>query len=278
VRRTTAIVAYVPVLHAGYFQLFTKYRGSVIYILDRGITSTLRSLTKDLRALEPLQAQVAAEAWGLAAQVSVADEAALGALAEANFRIVLPDEDISRVVAARFFSDNPVTLEPIFLRWDRQRNDTSTEPTPDRIVSDDEPETRFMRPAILASQRSSDIWRRVGAVIEYNGQCIATTWNTGQPSEHTPWIDSDPRNQSHRGINLESSLFIHAEALAVATCARGGQALAGANLYVTTFPCPVCARLLANCGIKRCYYLTGYSRLDAVDILRSAGVELVLVT
>jgi dCMP deaminase len=43
---------------------------------------------------------------------------------------------------------------------------------------------------------------------------------------------------------------------------------------VTTFPCPACARLIAEAGFRRCYFSGGYSVLDGDVILRAAGVEL----
>jgi deoxycytidylate deaminase len=60
----------------------------------------------------------------------------------------------------------------------------------------------------------------------------------------------------------------------VARAARTGTALEGADLYVTTFPCPACARLIAESGFRRCYFSGGYSVLDGDGILRAAGVEL----
>ena len=59
--------------------------------------------------------------------------------------------------------------------------------------------------------------------------------------------------------------------------AKRGIALEGASIYVTTFPCPVCAKSVALSGIKKVYYSKGYSLLDAEDILRAYGVEIVLV-
>jgi dCMP deaminase len=51
-------------------------------------------------------------------------------------------------------------------------------------------------------------------------------------------------------------------------------ALAGADLYVSTFPCPACARLVAEAGFRRCYFAGPYALLDGETVLRQAGVEL----
>ena len=65
--------------------------------------------------------------------------------------------------------------------------------------------------------------------------------------------------------------------VSVAEAARRGLALDDSSLYITTFPCPVCAKSIALSGIKHVYYKKGYSLLDAEDVLRAYGVEIVLV-
>ena len=63
----------------------------------------------------------------------------------------------------------------------------------------------------------------------------------------------------------------------VAQAARAGRPLNGADLYVTTFPCPACARLIAESGLRRCYFTGPYSVLDGDKVLHAAGVELLWV-
>jgi len=69
---------------------------------------------------------------------------------------------------------------------------------------------------------------------------------------------------------------INASAL-LARAARDGTSLAGADLYTTTFPCPACARLVAEAGFGRCYLAGQYSVLDGEQVLRAAGVRLIWV-
>lgn len=54
-------------------------------------------------------------------------------------------------------------------------------------------------------------------------------------------------------------------------------ALAGADLYVSTFPCPGCARLVAAAGFARCYFVDPYAVLHGDEVLRAAGVALIRV-
>ena len=44
-------------------------------------------------------------------------------------------------------------------------------------------------------------------------------------------------------------------------------------LYVTDFPCPPCAKLIAAAGVVRLYFRTGYAVLDGEQVLEAAGVE-----
>ena len=64
----------------------------------------------------------------------------------------------------------------------------------------------------------------------------------------------------------------------MANAAREGVATAGAVVYVTDFPCPPCAKLLAGAGIATLYYRDGYAVVDGQDVLEAAGVEIVRVS
>ncbi|NCS97095.1 MAG: deoxycytidylate deaminase, partial [Candidatus Pacebacteria bacterium] len=86
--------------------------------------------------------------------------------------------------------------------------------------------------------------------------------------------DSDPRNSFHKGEHIELSTAIHAEAALIADAAKKGISLEGTQLYVTTFPCPACAKLIACSGITKLYFSEGYSMLDGEKILNDAGVLL----
>ncbi len=83
-----------------------------------------------------------------------------------------------------------------------------------------------------------------------------------------------PGTASAAGCRPDLSTALHAEAGIIAAAAADGRSLRGADLYVTTFPCPSCARLIAAAGFARCYFAGPYSVLDGEQVLRAAGVEL----
>ena len=101
--------------------------------------------------------------------------------------------------------------------------------------------------------------------------------NKHLPSPHSPYAEGDPRNNFHKGIGIEYSTTLHAEAGLIAEAARKGISLEGTSMYVSVFPCPPCAKLVAYCGIKKLYYSGGYSVLDQERILKSRGVEIIFV-
>ncbi len=271
----TALIAYIPVLHAGYRRLFEQHRHADLYILGTEFMSQFRPLTKDLRKLDPEQIRQAIAAWNLFDHIEIATPHRLKNLPQGT--ITMPDEDLSHVLAEQYFPARAIIYSPIFLRWDRTRSDAKTQPNPDRRISTRQLDRQLMTTAAAAGTHSSDIWRRVGALIAQDGQALLTAYNHSLPTANTAWADGDPRNNFSQGVAIETSIFIHAEATLIAQAAKRGLPLAGASLYVTTFPCPICAKLIASAGITTCYYATGYAMLDGQQILESAGVKLVQV-
>ena len=62
--------------------------------------------------------------------------------------------------------------------------------------------------------------------------------------------------------------------MAIAKAAQMGVSLEGSTIYVTTFPCPVCAKLIVYSGIERVVFSEGYAILDAQDILNSYSITI----
>jgi dCMP deaminase len=192
---------------------------------------------------------------------------------------VLPDEEIMRDIAARYDLGRGRTLvfERTFLRWDRDWATATSPVTFDGEITTGELPRALLGTALALAGHSSDWWRQVGAVAARDGQILASAWNRHQPSEYAPYLNGDPRDAFERGVRADLSTAIHAEAAVVAGAARDGVALAGADLYSTTFPCPACARLIAEAGFGRCYFAGRYSVLDGEQILRARGISLIWV-
>jgi cytidine deaminase len=64
---------------------------------------------------------------------------------------------------------------------------------------------------------------------------------------------------------LEFVRAMHAEQAAITDAAMRGIALCRATLYVTTFPCHECARMILAAGIERVVYIEPYAKSRAVE-------------
>ncbi len=131
---------------------------------------------------------------------------------------------------------------------------------------------------VQESEKAVDWWRQVGAALVKNGKVLYVTHNEHKPEKEMPNILGDTRALFKRGVNIEYVTSAHAEVVAIAEAAKRGIATEGAELYVTDFPCPYCARLVASAGIKKLYFMKGYAVLKGDEYLKEAGVELIHVS
>jgi len=75
--------------------------------------------------------------------------------------------------------------------------------------------------------------------------------------------------------NLDLCRAIHAEERAILQVSRlGGQSLKKAILYTTTFPCLLCAKMIAEVGLSEVVYLDPYPYEEAIVILKEASIIL----
>jgi dCMP deaminase len=273
------VLLYLPVIHAGYEAFLRKHSDAAgILLLGHGFTADYPSLAKDIRALPAARAAAYLRLVSGDASIVVVEPADLAG-AVIGDPLVLPDEEVMRDIADRYGlgTGRSLVFDRTFLRWDR---DWATAKVPisfdGEITAAELPRELLGRAQALAG-RSSDWWRQVGAVAARAGQVLGCAWNHHQPTEYAPYLNGDPRDAFERGVRADLSTAIHAEASLIATAARDGTSLAGADLYTTTFPCPACARLIAEAGFVRCFFAGRYSVLDGEQTLRARGVSLIWV-
>lgn len=73
---------------------------------------------------------------------------------------------------------------------------------------------------------------------------------------------------------IEYGRAVHAEMAALTNASRKGTPVAGCAMYVTTFPCHLCARHIVSAGIKQVIYTEPYPKsLTAELYLDSISVE-----
>ena len=135
----------------------------------------------------------------------------------------------------------------------------------------------FMQIATLVSSRASCVRRKVGAVLVKDKRILATGYN-GVPKniEHCTKenclriINNIPSGQRH-----ELCRGLHAEQNAIIQAAIHGVSIEGSELYCTTQPCIVCAKMLINAGITKVYFEGAYPDKLSIDMMNKANIELI---
>lgn len=208
--------------------------------------------------------------------VVILNDSTLAEVQIGNDEILMPKEDISTFLAEKYLAGRTIQYENVFLRWNRENLGETKEP--DVMVSD-LPEfiTTVFHQVLEEATKSADWWRNVGAALVKNGEVIALAHNDHMPFEQLPNVFGDARSLFKKGININYGTAAHAEIGVIAEAARKGISPEGAELFLTDFPCPYCARLIAKAGIKKIYFLKGYAVLEGDEFLKGEGVELIQV-
>ncbi|MCS7364207.1 MAG: cytidine/deoxycytidylate deaminase family protein [archaeon GB-1867-035] len=134
----------------------------------------------------------------------------------------------------------------------------------------------FMRIAHLVKKRSTCLRRQVGAVLVKNRHILSTGYN-GAPKglphcaevgclRQQLNIPSGQRHEICRGVHAEQNAIIQAAVFGVST--------RGASLYVTDFPCSICAKMIINAEIKEVIYDAEYEDPISRELLEQAGVKI----
>lgn len=273
----TYLVAYVPVLHEGYVALFKKHQGTLLLVGPGFVSEEFPRLIRDLRQLPIADMVKAVQGLDIFENVEILSKGAVEKLQSEKADIVMPDEDVSHGLAEKYFSDCVVTYENVFLRWDKPITLREQVVSPDRTISTDELDQKFMQLAKQEAQKSADWWRQIGSVAVREGNVLYKGHIQYLPTDYNLFAAGNPRDNFDAGEHPEIYTSLHSEASIVTQAARDGVSLQGAEVYATTFPCANCARLLAEAGVVKVYYKDGYSMLDAEDIFKAYNIEIVLV-
>ena len=140
-------------------------------------------------------------------------------------------------------------------------------------------EESYMLHAIAASGNSKDPSTQVGAcyvgedgrVLSVGCNHVPKNWN----EDEYPW----GTKKEYGAINNKYTYVIHAEMAGMGNYSGTVKDFKNSTLYVTLFPCTMCAKLISELGVKRIVYLN--ARKDNEDFITSsillskAGIELV---
>ena len=276
----TNLIAYMPVLNRQYLEWLEKHQPFKLYLVSQYLAESLiPQLGRNMIAVSEGKIAVMIKSLGLTGSVSFLDPA----LTPFGEELIMPDEDISRQIASEYLHYDPlymsITFEPIWARWDMSAVKRQEPVIPDLEVSVRKIDKLRMEAANKLAQKSPDWWRQIGALAFRGDEFLAVAYNKHYPTEYETMIFGDPRIVFQAGdpAGAEVYLSLHAERGIIATCAKEGVALKGASVYVTTFPCGDCARMLAACQIKELLFQEGYSVLKGFETLKAAGVQIAKV-
>jgi len=266
------IVLHVPVIHKGYLDFFKRIEGEIsnIYLIDEELQEELSEIKPDIASIDSKTVKELLNKIGFE-NILIFSKSNIEEIR--GKEIVLIQNEISRNLYEKYLKGEKVEWESVFLRWDK--NQVLAElPTQDLPISKEDFDTDKMKEAYKEAEKSSDWWRQIGAVLVKNRKIIARSYNQGVPNDNTPYQLGSIRDFFKAGEKQDFSPTIHAEQKLISEAAKNGIQLQGTTLYLTHFPCSVCAKLIAYSGIKNLYFSEGASNLDGKKILELVGVKI----
>lgn len=273
-----ALLAYVPVIHAGYINLFKQHPADYLFLIDPDLPVRKGTTRKEIRALEPiltkeilLQQGYFQEAWVLSGLMDFDYKQQLE-----KFNLTVVNDEITRWFMESIGFSEYKTVSP-FLRWDSQSVAALNPVNYDCEISESEFDREIMRLAYKEAGLSPDWWRQVGVVVIKDGKILFTSHNTHVPTEQNPYYEGDPRDFVKAGVSSEIATSMHGECDNICKAARIGTSLEGAYWYSTTFCCPLCSKMVALSGAKELFFSTGHASIDGERILKEYGVKITRV-
>ncbi|MBU1092314.1 hypothetical protein KJ836_01395 [Patescibacteria group bacterium] len=273
------LILYIPAIHQGYIQLLKKYTDThQLLIIGDDIIANFPEDKREIRAISPKQAQDIIEGLGWFKDIKIISEFDLNNLPE-NSSLVFADEYMSHTLAEKLSLDKKHSIEfsEIFLRYDQSKIGLKDIVNYDTQISANDFDKTVMQSAQAESQKSPDWFLKVGAALVQNNRILILVHNQRTPTPQAKWMEGDPRNYMKLGTNPHLHKGLHAEQTVIAQAAKLGITTSNCNLYITTFPCPTCAALIAYAGIKKVYFASGHTQLESQEILKKHMVEIIWV-
>jgi len=132
----------------------------------------------------------------------------------------------------------------------------------------------FIRIAFDVAERATCLRRKVGAILVKDKRILATGYN-GAPSglphceevgciREQQNVPSGERHELCRGLHAEMNAFLQAAVHGVST--------QGSTLYVTNYPCSICAKMIINAGVQRVVVAGHYPDELSRELLAQAEI------
>jgi dCMP deaminase len=281
------LIAYIPSPNPQHLEWFSRHPGSCLVLISQEVAECL--VQRLNRNLTGLSTEIVEETLFLFACrrgihcvttfKTGMNESFFGT--DPQIEIILADEDVSHAFATTYLSSRriPYKFENIRARWDMHAVKEQQPVIPDCEISMADSDLFRIREVEILSQQSPDWWRQIGAMVFRGPELLACGWNQHFPTEYETSVFGDPRlNFDARDPEgMDAYVSLHAEEHVIAHCAKRGMSLEGTSMYINTFPCGRCARVVAMSGIKELFFREGSSFLKGFEILKGAGVRIVQV-
>lgn len=280
------IIGEFPIIHKGYVEFLNqkKTEKSSFFI---GILND--ELIKELTTFEPDIRKISLDDIKKIINTYLSPERYL-VLGKQNFfdvfKKIKPDEILilrgekSEDFCERYLSNtsfkNIVRFYDISLRWGSDKV-YEAKKNVSNVFGGRELKTHrsFLEEARKEAQKSKCWWRQVGAVLTKGNKVIFRSHNTMFPYDDECYKIGCIRDDIPPGKDPEICSAIHAEAKLISEAAKNGVSLSGTTLYVTHFPCPVCAKMIALSGIKKVIYSLGSSVFDGERVMLNKGIKII---
>ena len=132
--------------------------------------------------------------------------------------------------------------------------------------------------AEVVAKNSFDTTYQTGCVLgrpHYKGYEVVTSgYNRVIPYQTAAWHHGSARER-HYSMPGDTNYYdtIHAEMDLLISTLRGGLNMVGRTLFITTLPCPNCARTLSQTGISEVVYEHDHSEGYAVKLFEQCGIK-----
>lgn len=125
---------------------------------------------------------------------------------------------------------------------------------------------------LIISQRSTCLRRHVGALIVDNGHVIATGYN-GAPTKMDDCLEKGcliRNGHCIRSVHAEQNALLQTPNLS---------SLKNPEIYVTDYPCQICAKSIIQAGIKKIHFVREYDNNDdfVEEIFKKSSIKVDMI-
>lgn len=274
-QNNSVIIWVFTILHKWYLDILEKYPNADIYLLDDLFIKNLSPLELDIRKI-PTNKMVKI-LKSLNREVFILKEEDIKNLY--NKDIIIIWEILTEKLIEKYFKDyQNLTYESWFLYHDKTKVYTAdTKVVESDEINYTEEDINFMKLAYKQTLDSGCWWRQVGSVLVKEWKDIFVWCNTMLPNKDECYRIWCIRDHIKPWEKTDLCSAIHSEAYLISRAAKEWISLKWASLYVTHYPCTLCAKYIANSWISKVYYNQWWSNFDWERVMKSAWINLIKI-